>query len=77
MELNPLVQKCNQTLCQGAQGKAPPGQGRTISDTELHSPWVLTWGLLFAEACEGWGKKWTGGDELQWRISHQLANHVH
>ena len=35
------------------------------------------WGLLFAEACEDWGKKWTGGDELQWRISHQLANHVH
>ena len=41
MELNPLVQKCNQTPCQGSQGKAPPGQGRTISDTEVHSPWVL------------------------------------
>ena len=73
MELNPLVQKCSQTPCQGSQGKAPPGQGRHRGSFTVG----FIWGLLFAEACEGWGKKWTGGDELQWRISHQLANHVH
>ena len=77
MELNPLVQKCNQTPCQGAQGMAPPGQGRMCLRHRASFALGFIWALLFAEACGGWGRKWIEGDELQWRSSQQLASHIH
>ena len=61
MELNPLVQKCNQTPCQGGQGMAPPGQGRMCLRHRASFALGFIWGLLFAEACGGWGRKWTRG----------------